>query len=367
MKKKVYSFSFIIYLLLLIGSSSCALYKVVDIEVIEPGSIVFPAWVKNVTLVDNSLPLDSTKGHNTCIEKNYNLRSGVKPKLTTINITNVKVDSFSVGVVRNAANRLLEAGFFDTVTVWSKNYRVGIDNVSGVSLANGLVAEIAKATNADVVISLDLLAPIDDVIIREVYPGWYDYPTLEVKTRSLWNIYNVRDEKLHGRIFHVDTIFWEGEMSGNYKVLNLPNRASALSDAAWEHGATFADKLVPHWVSTSRTYFSSGAKLMRKVQLLLDSAAYIKVIKLMDLGLIDTQSKRKKAMYAHNAALAYELMGDITKAESKAKEAAGWLALMPNDGYVDYYEGIITAYKENIMRRLSSQSRLRRQFKGIEK
>lgn len=350
--------------ILAFGFTSCAIYKSVDIEVLEPGTIVFPVWMKNITLVDNSLPLDSAKDHNTYIDKYRPFTTGVKPDRTLIDATSVKVDSLSVGILRNSANRLLESKFFENVTVWNVNYRDSVDGGTGISMANNLIYDIADVTNADVVVSLDYVSAKDAAIIREVYPGWYDYPTLEVSTRSLWRIYNMKENRSMGMIVHQDTIYWEGHMIDNYKVKGLPLRADALIEGTWQHGANFADKLVPHWKSTKRVYFTSGGKNFSKVSQLIDSAAYDRVIAVMQEGFELTQSKRKRAMYAYNMALGSELKGDIYQASQYIKIALENLALMPDDGYENYYEVKIKQYNKILTKRLSQQDALKRQLTG---
>ena len=326
-----------VLLLLFVLFSSCLTTRQLSMEVLSPAEIVIPASGKRVTIVDNSHALDSANGHGIYIKRSGAYVGGDKnysydkdPSVVLSHKETVNVDSVSASVVKNLSNRLLEANFFEAVTLWNENVRQNSYQTKGAPLRRRDLTAIAEASDADIVISLDALSENDVLLVREIYDGWYDFPTMDVYTQSFWRIYDINNDKLLSKIVHKDTVFWEGRLMYNFKVIDIPHLEDAILEAGWNHGHEVSQKIVPSWGSVMRTYYTGGASGLSQ------SATFVKMLRWEEMAayfeglLLEAKKEKQKALYAFNIAVAYELQGDLIKANDYVRKALEFSKVLSN-------------------------------------
>lgn len=342
-----------------------------QMEVLKPAEVVIPSYGKRVTIIDNSHPLDSTEGHGIYIKKAGSYVGGGKkysydkdPSIVLSHKETVNVDSVSASVVNNLANSLLDAQFFDAVTVWNENVRTNIYEAKASPVDDRLLNEISEVTEADIIISLDAIDERDILLVREISPNWYAYPTLDVYTQSFWRIYDVKEGELLQKLVHKDTVFWEGRLMYNFKVLDIPHLKDAILEAAWYHGKSSAGKMVPNWKSVSRTYFTGGASNLSQAGAFIKEQNWDGMIERYSVELANAKKEKAKTLYAYNLALGNELKGDLISANEYIEKAIDYSSELKETPVNDYIKKLCKNYKKELDKRLAQEKLIQLQMTG---
>lgn len=361
------------YLVLLITLglfASCTTTKELQMEVMLPAEIIIPSDAKRITIVDNSHPLDSAEGHGIYIKKSgtyvrsrKNYSYDKDPSIVLSHKETVNVDSVSVSVVKNLSNQLVDANFFNAVTLWNSNVR-NVNTLKGTPLDKQLLKEIAESTDADIVVTLDALDEKDVLLVREISEGWYDYPTLDVFTQSYWRMYDINENKLLTKIVHKDTIFWEGRLEYNYRVVGMPYLKDAILEAGWNHGREAGQKIVPYWSVTSRSYFTGGASGASQSMSFVKDLDWDNMESYFINHLQDSKKEKAKVIYAYNVAVAKELKGDLAGANDYITKAIEYANELNNSSANQIIKRTTLRYWNILKKRLSQDKLIQLQMSG---
>jgi hypothetical protein len=165
--------------------------------------------------------------------------------------------------------------------------------------------EIKKSTGADLLLSLDYFSVYEEMN----YIG-QELKFAHIYVFSLWNFYNLNEDKLHYYYHDVDTISWHRSYEHNIK---LPNRIDAMMTAAQIAGENFSNYIAPHWIPVQRTMYQSGHTDLKKAEKLTEENKWLEAAQLWRKN-INNKNKNIAAKSMYNLAVASEIMGEIEAA-----------------------------------------------------
>lgn len=343
MKSLLHPPFFIVIFLLIQGCNTMLNTRTINIEVLEPGKLIFPSDNKNVVLRYNN----SNVSYNPVFSKHYeNLK--IFPDSTNI-------DSIASKIYFQAfAENLKNQNFFDSIQIISSgNYsgRIFSDsletrepdstkllNSGPASIMLGLLKkfpgksspnadtilinpqlglyskndlrEIADSTQADFLISLDYFASFD---VKWFIPEFLKEGR-SVYSQGLWVLYDLELLKMGYFNNRIDTVSWENIKDYELQTKSkLPPRRDAILNAAEISGTKFAEIIVPHWSETQRVYYRSGHIEMKKAEPLILKGKWMEAAKIWKSN-IDNKNKSIAAKSMFNLGLACEMEGQLDAA-----------------------------------------------------
>jgi hypothetical protein len=296
---------------------SCVVQKESMVEVLKPAEMNFPANIRSVTLVDNTLPQPQNTG-NVLVVKEFGYRN---VKTTSSPIDSIKVDSLGFAVVFNTANTLLQNELLDTVIVWNQNTANTQKSWKSQVLSPLEIKSILDSTGTDAVFSLDIYA-YENTFTKTTFP--YDEYSFDITSsfNILWRFYDSSANLLASKVF-IDTLYFEPNSYRYIQNSNIVlNAKEVIGDLAWEAGNYSALKMYPWWKKVSRVYFTNGSANLKLAARYYEKGDYENAYSLWNTD-YEQLRKKSKARAAFNLALYFEINGDLTKAYdylNKAKE-----------------------------------------------
>ncbi len=294
-------FSVFFSLLIAVG---CTVYNQYPIDIYKPGEVIFPPSVEKAVIVSRNFKYSAdTLMHfykdNYSLVKAKNDPDDLDSLLTTI-------------CIKELAANLSDNNVFADLHVFP--YRT-FEKHSGEHLSEfsrGLIEQIASATDADLLISLDTYSSF-----FSSYPESWDSPeTNEVITVAVWSIYNPLKKSLIERKTMIDTIYWNGyDDEGNFrKGFRLPSRLSALEQASAIAGENYAKRFYAGWQTVSRLYSVPPLPEFSEAARYFEEGEWNKAIRLWQKYAGDRNGKT--AIHArYNLALAFEMKDDLETAQ----------------------------------------------------
>ena len=291
---------------LLLSSCSSMLYT--SIDVLKPAAVSFDPLAQNILLVNNTIVQPDYYGH-----KNEFFNQSTK-------YVKVNTDSLSLFTLSMLTEKLSETGFFSNVDLVLNSVNKDSDFFQTKKLPAETVKSLCKQYDSDVILALDRLKVND--VLGEVYYRESNifYVALVARYEAQWSVlYPFKDTK-ESYVFH-DTIYWESENTNRQRAhLALPDRADALVDGALYAGENTVKRLMPFWEKSDRYFFSSSKKEMKHGLDSVYARNWSAAIEIWEKA--HTKAKDSyKGQLANNLAVAYEINGDIEKAQFYAQQA----------------------------------------------
>lgn len=285
--------------------SSCTTMLYTNLDVLRPAKLTFDASTNDLLLVNNTVKQPDDYGHKT---EFYNERAKNVIQQT---------DSLPIFCLSATYEEIANSEFFNNVKIQTDNLNKSNDFFSTYQLSPDTVNALCKRYNCNVILSLDRLKVNDKIaeLFNEIDYSYYT--ALVARYESQWSIHYPGKEKFGSIIFR-DTVFWDAESFQRKKALSdLPKRSDALIDGALYVGQNSTKRFIPRWEKSPRYLFNTNNKYMKQG---LDSF-YVKnwkaAIEIWD-GAIEKSNNKLREKLANNIAVAYEISGDITKANEYA-------------------------------------------------
>lgn len=345
----------VLYLVFVVGLTSCMSIKYTDIEVLVPSEVVYPPTVQNVLLVNNAAPQPSNVGHTDYVNAIY--RRG--EPLIKLEQDTVPLDSTGFVCLYNTANQIKQANFFQNVLVCPDALNNSPYYYMDQRLTYSKIQDLLEEYNADLVVSLDQLNYASKLTVRELYKGYYDYATLDVNFTAVWRIYYGNGSQKTQRVVVQDTIFWESVRDDEF--LKLLPKTEAVTEGLWVAGEMSGKKLVPHWDNVQRLYYNGGNTYFKLADKYYQEGNWQEAENMWEYIYL-SYKHQKKARAAVNLAYINELKGDIDKSIQWIDKAL-FAYRESSYSYNDEYK-MMVHYKNILKKRKADEDVLIRQFEG---
>jgi hypothetical protein len=170
--------------------------------------------------------------------------------------------------------------------------------------------KIADTTNSDILLSLDLLSAFYGI---EFDPDLATGVSV-VYNMAFWNFYDLKEKKIVYQYNQIDTVTWQSPgMTLVESMLYMPEKDSAVIEAAAISGVSFAESITPHWVFVQRMYYTSGHIELKKTEKLITEGKWLEAAAIWKDN-IDNKNKKIAAKSMFNLALACEMEGELDAA-----------------------------------------------------
>ena len=267
--KQVFSLAFIILLL-----SSCSTMNFITIDVLKPAEAPLNFKGGNLVLADNSETKDS--------------------------------DNTSTVLLNALSQFLNENELFDQVSVYPQH-------VDG-KIKNEHLNKIKKETKADKIIFLTRYDISSSEKTTNSVAGGTSITsdTLWVHVFANFTLYdNLKNETIALR----DSLFWN-QISANDVLFSapFPEIPDILNETAVYTASKMEKKLIPHWESELRWYYTSSSTRMREAAVAVDGHNWDKALAVWNYLYSTENNKTQKAKLASNMALAYEMKDNLDEA-----------------------------------------------------
>lgn len=304
-----------------IALSSCAPYKVLEIQTLKPSEFSLPKKILNPVIVAGL----------------YKGIEGVEESMAQAALDSVT----SLEAVLTLAETLNQTPLFEDHDIPVViNYRT--DTSREIVPYNwDVIDSIAQSNQADLVISLEYLKVTPYTDSYSYWDGSLTayYGFLTCRTYAYWRTYDVASRKITAMYLHRDTVTWEQYDYAPIKIgQQLPGLFSAASYCGYETGLKYGSKIAPTWMDEQRIYYVKGSKSLKSTSELVENGQWLDAATQWQ-SIIQSNPKKLKlnAKAAFNMALANEMMGNFVMAEE-------WLA-MAEEYYplseIDWYKRII--------------------------
>ncbi len=289
--------------------SSCVTLNEFPIEVIQPAKVVFPAEIKNITLVSRNL-----KYANDTLQKFYSKDYRLIKDLKPINI-----DSISVQACFDSLSMKIQAQKrFSKITILPFS-SLQVQYVKSINPpSKNFIQKISTDTNADALILLDMYSSF-----YSVYPNPENNRSIaKVVTASIWTVYDASKSQIINHTSLVDTLYWDGlDDKENYSASRIPNKKAAIKIAAELVGVNYSKNIVPSWAKVYRNTLSYNQPDFKK------AAELAKKNKWDEASLLwgkyaESKNKRQKMQALFNLAIASEMNGNIEEATELISKAS---------------------------------------------
>ena len=296
-------------IILLFFLSSCVVLNEFPIEVFQPGKVVLPPEIKNVTLVSRNLKYTSDTLQDY-YSKDYRRIKDIRP---------INVDSLSVKACFDSLTlKMKTQKQFKQITVLPFTV-FPVQHVKSIRPpSKNLIQKISSDTHADALILLDMFSSF-----YSVYPISDNNRSIaKVVTASIWTIYDASKLQIINHTSVVDTLYWDGlDENQNYSSVKIPNKKAALEIAAGMAGVNYSKNIVPNWIKVYRNTLSYNQADFKK------AARLAKLNKWAEASVLwrkytESTNKRQKMMALFNLAIASEMNGDIDDAIGMITEAS---------------------------------------------
>ena len=290
-------------LIVMVTLSGCGAARM-SFNVLTPAPITIPQDIQTIALIDRSLP------ENTDLNKLEAILTMEGPKQ----------DRAARQQVMNGLNQSLSSETRYNVIVTDEMF---VGSSSGNNLPEplpwDLLTDMAAKYNSDVIVTIETFD--SDFIITGAKLPSMDSPgagAAGVATvRCGFRMYWPAERWLMDEYMFSHDMTWS---SGGPAILAAINtvkvKNGAINDASWEAGISYGQRVTPTRYRISRDYFKKGAGSN-------DLAAGARMMQLNDWykAIVDlekaTETGRNKARgrAAHNLAVVYEILGDLTTAK----------------------------------------------------
>lgn len=304
--KRMYHFSAVGLGAMLLLSSCTTSMNVVNIDELHPADHTFPAEVHSVGVINNAV-VDTMYYHPVRRFENMQYEDR--------NTFLVPMGGYAP--VKALSQNLADARYFKNVII--------ADSTLSTRPAGYLYAR--KDTIGQYILSPDVVRQLTDALGVDMLVT-YDYGQASIKVSPeygyaearLSSVFRAYTPKHNGPLYTFqdkDTIYWN-----NVRALTLEQAkeaaASALAEAPMKH-------FVPQWKTTQRVYFGSGNRYLTAAAPFVQKNEWDKAFLEWKKAYDTAKSDRVKMEAAFNAAVYFEVHGNIKEAMSWCRVAESLL------------------------------------------
>lgn len=296
----------LLWLIGVIGLSSCLTFEKYPIEVYKPSSYVFPSYVHTVGIASRNLK------YSTDTLANYHLYNGrlkkdQKPLDYEMLARQICLDS--------VAAKLKGLQKFDSVFVLPAETFPEKRLKEIYPASNEWYQSLAQKTGADAMIFLDMFSCFYRISDR------FDNPQANVITSNIWTVYDAHEQKIVDRFRQIDTLFWDSfDDEGNFRRVKLPVKTEAVRLAADVIAKNYTRQIVSDWNVVYRTILNGNNRQQKEASRLAKNGEWSNAKPIWE-KLLESQKRRARAIALYNLALESEMDGNIEKATEYCNKA----------------------------------------------
>jgi hypothetical protein len=316
--------------------NSCQTTSIISLQILESPEVTLPLDVQKITVINRSrkinLPVQNHDSSRTGLPLNdlqlaSNIAHNCIQGITDMMITSPFVDTI----------------FYDTLTYYFELSKDSAGRLLPVSWQD--VEWLCAKNNSELLISLEDFN-FSDTVFQDIEYSYFNNDKyaivnrnhiayLNVIPRVFWRVYDFENKRITDEYFYIDTIQWESVANQQPEALKLlPERETAILEAAYWAGYGYGKRIVPFWLDVDRFYYSAGNKELRQAnrQIYEDNwAAAINIWK----KLAYDERKRLSAKAALNMALACEIEDELDIALEWAVKSYNTLKKPVSKKYVE--------------------------------
>lgn len=319
-----------------------------SIDVLRPARVTFPADVKNILIINHTVPQPHDYGHTTELFEEQVRRE------------RINTDSIPVFTIASLAQSMSERGFFNTVLFDHVSTNIGTYFFTPVTPPDRNIAQLTNIHDVEGIISLNRIK-VNDLqaeLFNQEKGTFVSF--LEARYETQWTIHFPR-QNLIIPLINRDTVYWESESFSRQKALNgLPDRRNALIDGAIITGQRAVNSFIPYWEKSDRFLFTGSSRLFRAG---IDSVYHRNweaAITNWETLLSKNPGIFRKAKLAHNLAVAKEITGNLAEAyrySTLANENANLLSHLEYRSFA-----AIVDYRIILRKRIAEEEKIRNQL-----
>ena len=317
---------------------SCSATNRLTMGVVEPAPVYIPNDVKNVGIIDRSLP---SKG-NDPIDKIDKILSAEGLQLDRKG-AQAEISAFSDALVRSG--KFDEVKILDTPDEVKKGLGVlpaalPWDVVASICDANGIDILFSLAfydTDTQVSYNMTTMEIPNPVGVKVTVPA--HGITLNTLIKNGWRIYDIRSRTILDEYIFNDPILSQGKGINPAKALEaIKNRDETVIQSSRNMGSSYSQRLLPYSTRVTRDYFVKGTDNFKIGKRKAQTGDWDGAAQLWEKELTNPSPKiAGRACY--NMAIINEINGDLSTAinwasqsyvDYKNKEALHYLNLLKN-------------------------------------
>lgn len=297
----------LLWLIGLIGLSSCLTFEKYPIEVYKPSNYTFPSYVRTVGVASRNLKYASDT------LTNYYLNNG---RLTK-DQRSLDYEMLARQIcLDSVAAKLDGLQKFDSVFVLPAETFPEKRLSEIYPASNEWAQPLAQKTGADALIFLDMFSCFYRVSDR------FDNPHANVITSNIWTVYDAHQQKIVDRYRQIDTLYWNSvDEEGNFRRIKLPVKTEAIRLAAGVIAKNYTKQIVSDWNVVYRTILNGNNREQIEASRLAKKGEWADAKAIWE-RLLESQKRRPRAIALYNLALESEMDGNTEKAIEYCKKAA---------------------------------------------
>ena len=284
---------------LMIMVSACTTIQSVPIEQLEAARVNLPSRIEKVAVLSRNFKFSFDT------LQNFYTDDGALYKLNSASAARY-IDSLAVtGALDGAKKRLNESEKFAEVITFPYSFVKRFSGEKMVPLSRPFVNKVCNEHHCQALISLEMISYFFGKSSGDRLEGIPD--EVSVKINAIWALYLPESDKIVDRYTYSDNLLWNNNLQSG-KRNELPPREAAVAMAAVEAANRFADRLLPHWVSSERKLLlPKGDKWINAAQLARENRWDAAALIWKELA----NGNDKKAKYAaeYNISVALEMVG----------------------------------------------------------
>ncbi|MDR3218321.1 MAG: DUF6340 family protein [Dysgonamonadaceae bacterium] len=314
MKKFSYK---ILCIICLVTSTSCESIRRFVIEVQEPAAVTFPLSVRNVLVVNNTVPQDT--------------QYGIEQKLDdkAIEKTAIDLDSTVWVVIRSLSKAFAGSDFFDEVFFYNDTIRTDDRWLTIHPLPEKLLNDFYDLEQYDAILSIDRLAFTVKENIKSSVRGVGDIEPLasvNIRTEAVLNfsIYLYGDKEAY-KMFSIsekDSLLVSSILPDDSLLVFKSLPEHLIGHIASTLGKRIAAYFIPSWESEERVIYSNHRARMKEARKYADIQNWAEAEIIWTNEYKSEKKNEEKGKLAINIALANEMQDDMETALSWAEKAA---------------------------------------------
>ncbi|MDR1517750.1 MAG: DUF6340 family protein [Dysgonamonadaceae bacterium] len=347
MKRTIYHSLSVLFLGLALGA--CGGMRYLTIETQEPAKVTLPGNVRSVLIVNNTVQQPDNMGHLA--------QQSWQQKPTAVSVS---TDSTAVYYTEALAQFLGEEEYFDDVAYYKEPLRNDTLYWEQVPIMPEEMKRLRNESGADALISLDkfLFATAKKQLF--VQEG-LRFAEMMGKAQVVLRIYQPSMDGQIPIVQYIDSLRWEGyDLKGMHDEYFLPSEKDMMKELAVHAAERACNALAPHWKTQDRWLYELPNKLMHKGMEFAEKADWANAIDKWTQFFNGQKNKLNKAKTASNIALAYEMQGDMAKANEWVSSAYDLFSQSATKSSFDMRR--ITLYKLEIERRVGNEALLSKQI-----
>lgn len=302
-----------IFLFLALLVSSCISTRTLVIDIPQPSASELPESIQSLTLVTQTVDEKYTDLHTDSLQKLfYDQRFSLDTVIYDIQTADTTLKALG--------ELLFESGRYDYVIPEDRFLDAPGTSLLAREIPWEEVNGLCETFQTDALLSLDhlktrVITSFDSETFFDPFQGGFNSAAragMKIQYDALFRVYDPAQEKIILRQFITDTLYWD---DADVSARNLFNRFTPVKQALTETGIVvaleLADKIAVRWRPERRTYFVKGNSRFREANQIARTGDWQTAVNRWIEIAESAGSKTLKSKAELNAALGFEILGNI--------------------------------------------------------